>query len=490
MIFHDQRGKYEMAFIITKTKAALNAKSKSHKKQMSHKVSLAAMAATAPDDLIKDMKLDKRLLGSLKGLKRRVRKTETDQLERVSKSLKMHGQRVPILIDASGNIINGHIIAQALKKLGANEAWCTVIDNLDEHERELLHVTLNRLGETGDWDIDALGPLLIEFDELGFDLNVTGFSVPELDIIMTSGAPAAQSDAQDIIPPLPKVAVTLSNDLWKLGNHRILCADSTDPMSYTIVLNGEMVDIVFTDCPWNIPIDGFVSGLGKTKHKDFKMGAGELSADAFAKFLDLFHQLCANHMAEGAAFYSCIDWRSVDLIMASGKLAGLRHTNTIIWNKGSGSMGGAPYRSAHECIVMFVKGNKLAVNNVEMGKHGRDRTNVWSYPGANQPGSSAAKALAFHPTPKPIEMVEDALKDVSKRGALVLDVFLGSGTTLLSAERSGRRARCIELDPAYVDVAIQRWEALTGKQAILEGSGKTFAEVAIERGAQLQPNAS
>ena len=152
-------------------------------------------------------------------------------------------------------------------------------------------------------------------------------------------------------------------------------------------------------------------------------------------------------------------------------------------------MGGAPYRSAHELIVMFVKGNKLAVNNVEMGKHGRDRTNVWSYPGANQPGSSAAKALAFHPTPKPIEMVEDALKDVSKRGALVLDVFLGSGTTLLSAERSGRRARCIELDPAYVDVAIQRWEALTGKQAVLQGAGKTFAEVAIGRGAQLQPNA-
>ena len=477
-----------MAFTINKTKAALNAKSKSHKKLTGHKVSLAAMAATAPKDLLGEMKLERRPIKSLKGLKRRVRKTEAAQLERVTNSLRTHRQKVPILIDASGEIINGHIIAQALEKLGADEAWCVITDNLDEHERELLHVTLNRIGETGDWDIEALGPLLIEFDELGYDLGVTGFTLPELDIIMTTGGEAGENE-DDIIPPLPRVAVTLPNDLWKLGKyHRVLCADSTDPISYTIVLNGELVDVVFTDSPWNIPIEGFVSGHGKTKHKDFKMGAGELSDEDFAAFLNLFHQLCANHLAEGAAFYSCIDWRSVDLIMAAGKLAGLRHANTIIWNKGSGA-NGTPYRSAHELIVMFVKG-KLAVNNVEMGKHGRDRTNVWSYPGANQPGSSASKALQYHPTPKPIEMVEDALKDVSKRGALVLDVFLGSGTTLLAAERSGRRACCIELDPAYVDVAIRRWEAMTGKEAVHAVSGKTFAQMASERNPPAQKHAA
>ncbi len=468
-----------MAFTINKTKVALNAKSKAHKKLMAHKVSLVAMAASCPENLIGEMKLERRPIKSLDGLKRRVRKTEAGQFERVTNSLRTHGQRVPILISASGKIINGHIVVMALGKLGATEVWCVVVDDLDERELELLHVTLNRLGETGDWNIEALGPLLIEFDDCGFDLDVTGFSLPELDIIMTTGGQAGESD-DDVIPPLPQVPVTLPNDLWHLDDHRILCADSTDPVSYTIVLGGELADIVFTDCPWNIPIEGFVSGLGKTKHKDFKMGAGELSAEDFASFCNLFHQLCANHMGEGAAFYSCIDWRSVDLIMAAGKLAGLRHTNTIIWNKGSGS-NGSPYRPAHELIVMFVKGSKLAVNNVEMGKHGRDRTNVWSYPGANQRGSSAAKALEHHPTPKPIEMVEDALKDVSKRGALVLDVFLGSGTTLLAAERSGRRAHCIELDPAYVDVAIRRWEAMTGKEAIHAGAGKTFAQMVIER---------
>ena len=474
-----------MTFTINKTKAALNAKSKSQKKLIGHKVSLVAMAATAPNDLLGEMKLERRAIKTLIGTKKRVRKTEAAQLERVANSLRVHGQRAPILIDASGEIINGHIVAKALADLGANDVWCAVTGNLDEHERELLHVTLNRIGETGDWDIEALGPLLIEFDALGYDLGVTGFSLPELDIIMTADWHLPEGDEDDVIPQIPDVAVTIPGDLWIMAKHRLLCSDAIDPASYITVLNGQLADIVFTDCPWNIPIEGFVSGLGKAKHKDFKMGVGELSAEGFAAFCNMFHQLCADHLANGAVFYSCIDWRSVDVIMDAGKLAGLRHTNTIIWNKGSGAMG-TPYRSAHELIVMFVKGSKLAVNNVELGKHGRDRTNVWSYPGANQPGSSAGKALEYHPTPKPIEMVEDALKDVSKRGALVLDVFLGSGTTLLAAERSSRRACCIELDPAYVDVAIRRWEAMTGKDAVHASSGKTFAEMTIERKAPAQ----
>lgn len=474
-----------MAYIITKTKAALNAKSKAHKKWFGHKVSLAAMAANAPDNLLPEMKFEKRAIKALKGLKRRARKTGKDQLERVTKSIRNLGQRAPILIDHSGEIINGHIVVKALEGLGASEAWCVVVDNLDENERELLHVALNRIGETGDWDMDALSPLLIEFEELGFDLGVTGFTLPELDIIMTPNAEVNEVDKNDAIPPLPKTAVTLAGDFWELGKHRLLCADATDPVSYASVLNGEQADVIFTDCPWNIPIEGFVSGLGKTKHKDFKMAAGELSPEQFSEFCDCFHQHCANNLREGAGFYSCIDWRSVHLIMAAGQKAGLRHINTIVWNKGSGAMG-TPYRSAHELIVMFGKGSKLSVNNVELGKHGRDRTNVWSYPGANQKGSSASKALAFHPTPKPIEMVEDALKDVSKRGAVVLDPFLGSGTTLLAAERSGRRACCIELDPIYVDVAIERWEAMTGKEAVHAVSGKTFTQLAIERGAQEQ----
>ncbi|WP_159456631.1 DNA-methyltransferase [Altererythrobacter xiamenensis] len=238
--------------------------------------------------------------------------------------------------------------------------------------------------------------------------------------------------------------------------------------------------MIFTDCPWNIPIAGFVSGLGKVKHQDFKMGAGEMPKEEFVDFCDRFHELGAANLIDGGVFYSCIDWRSADVIMKSGRRAGLRHINTAVWNKGSGGMG-SPWRSAHEFIVIFCKGKKCAVNNIELGKHGRDRTNVWSYPGANRKGSSASKALANHPTPKPVEMVRDALLDVSNRGGIVLDPFMGSGTTIIAAEQCGRVARGIELDPAYVDVAVRRWEELIGRPAMHAETGLSFSEMAEKR---------
>jgi DNA modification methylase len=297
---------------------------------------------------------------------------------------------------------------------------------------------LNRTSELGDWDLEALGPLLVELGELGFDLEATGFSLPELDIIMSEPFEEPDGKGQEELAEPPAVPVTQLGDLWLLDEHRVLCGDATDPASYAALLACAKAQVIFTDLPWNIPIEGFVSGLGKVKHKDFAMAAGEMSPEQFADFCDTVHELAAKHLEDGGAFFSCIDWRSVDVIMAAGCKAGLKHIDTAIWNKGSGGMG-TPYRSAHELVPVFVKGDNLKVNNVELGKRGRDRTNVWSYPGANRRGSSASKALSHHPTPKPVEMVEDALKDVSKRGALALDPFLGSGTTLLAAERSGRR---------------------------------------------------
>jgi len=205
-----------------------------------------------------------------------------------------------------------------------------------------------------------------------------------------------------------------------------------------------------------------------------------MSPEQFQAFVRCFTELCTQHLMEGGAFFSCIDHRSVDLIITEAKLAGLKHINMAVWNKGSGGMG-SYLRSAYELIPIFVKGDKLAVNNVELGKHGRDRTNVWNYPGANRKGSSAGKALKFHPTAKPKELVRDALLDVTKRGAIVLDPFMGSGTTILAAEQSNRKARGIELDPAYVDVAIRRWEEMTGNEAVHAETGLTFSQMADER---------
>lgn len=463
--------------IVLKSKAALQDKNRATKKKMEQEVALSALAATAPDDLLADMKLELREIATLKGLKKRVRLSQKDQVKRVAKSISKLRQCVPIPIDASGEIIDGHIVVEALKLLGAGKVWCAVIDHLDDDERALLHVALNAIGERGDWDFDALGPLLIEFDELGFDLGTTGFSLPELDIIMAAAVQEDSAAAEKQVPEPPTTPVSVLGDCWILGLHRLRCADATKAEEYELLLQGEPVDVIFTDLPWNIPIAGFVSGLGKVKHQNFKQGVGEMSREEFATFCDSTHELGARHLKQGGVFFSCIDWRSVDIIMRAGKRADLRHIQTIVWNKGSGGMG-SPYRSAHEFIVAFCKGKKLATNNVELGKHGRDRTSVWNYPGANRKGSSASKALGMHPTPKPIELVRDAMLDVSNKGGVVLDPFMGSGSTILAAELSGRLARGIELDPAYVDVAVRRWEELTGQRAVHAETNLSFAETA------------
>lgn len=454
---------------------ALNHKTAATKKTLTHAVSLKALAAF-PGELLPSLQLVKQPISWFKSLPKRARKSEQAQVTRVAKSLKQYGQVPPVITTADGRIVDGHIVVQALKSLGASEAWCVVIDHLSEDELNALHIALNRIGETGDWDLEALGSLLVELEELEIDLETTGFTLPELEILMTPPGEDNEGDgAEDIKPPTEPVSKL--GDVWILDRHRLLCGDATDPQAYAILLEGKTVHVVSTDSPWNLKIDGFVSGLGAVKHGDFKMGAGEMSDEEFIAFCQAFHKLAAACLDEGGVFFSYIDWRSIDVIMHAGRDAGLRHINTAVWNKSTGGMGSL-YRSAYELVVVFCKGAKLAVNNVELGKHGRDRTNVWTYPGANRRGSSAAEALAHHPTPKNVTMVADSLMDVSKRGARVLDPFMGSGTTILAAERTKRSAYGIELDPAYVDVAVLRWEAETGKQAIHAATGLTFAQVA------------
>jgi DNA modification methylase len=464
--------------IVRKIKKSAQEQTSSRRKELEADVALDDIAASAGSDLLRGMRLRRVKINSLKTAKRRVRKTAVAQLAMVMHSIVHHKQCVPIIFNRTGEIINGHIVVEALEKLGSSEVWGVEIDDISEEGAALLHVTLNHLGETGEWDIGELGSLLIDLDELGLDLSVTGFNLPELDIMMHGAELARDSgDNVDEVPAVQAEVVSVLGDLWQLGEHELLCGDSTQAESYERVLGAEKVCAIFTDCPWNIPIKGFVS----SKHKDFKMGVGEMTPEQFAGFVDQFTRLCADRLKPGAAFLSCIDWRSVYLIIEAGEKAKLTLINMAVWNKGGGGGMGSYLRSAHELIPIFCNGAKLAVNNVELGKHGRNRSNVWSYPGANRKGSSAQKAHASHPTPKSVEMVEDALMDVTLPGGIVLDPFLGSGTTLIAAERIKRKARCIELDPAYVDVAIRRWETLTGKEAVHAESQLTFREVAAER---------
>ena len=477
-------GESDMGFEITRrgTQKQLIGKSASRRASLAASTAIAAAVAAPPllNDLLPGLAIVLREINSLKPPKQGLRKPAKGQVEAIIKSLKAVGQVAPVLIDKGNHVVDGQNVVLALKKMGLMHVNCICLDHLSDDQITLARIALNKLGEGSVWELEELRPALAELELVGFDLTATGFTLPELDmILLPESMDAVIPDVGESLEP-PAQPVSREGDLWRLGDHLLLCGDSLNERSYAIVLGGEKADAVFTDCPWNIPIEGFVSGLGKTKHKDFKMGAGEMSDDAFQEFIDAFPQYCANNLADGGVFFSCIDFRSSHRIHAGGVKAGLTHINTAVWNKGSGGMGSL-YRSAHEFIHVLCKGKSPKTNNVQLGKHGRDRTNVWSIPGANHSGSSAGKALKYHPTPKPVELVEDAILDVTNRGELVLDPFMGSGTTLLAAERSGRVAAGIELDPAYVDVCIRRWEEMTGKSAV-NSEGITFSEVAEARG--------
>jgi DNA modification methylase len=405
---------------------------------------------------------------------RRTRRTSSAQFERVTRSIARFGILKPVLITSDGQIIDGHILVEAARRMALPDVECVIIDHLSKDELRLARLALNRIQETGEWDLDLLSLELGELADTDLCLTLSGFNPDELDLIVNQGSILDELDRG--VPTRPAMPVSRSGDLWLLDQHRLLCGDALDPASYDLLLADRKIDCVFSDAPYNIKIEGVVSGLGKTTHKDFAMGVGEMSDEQFRSFLGEYLTRCKEHASPGAVIFACMDWRQVDLLMFAARDAGLHRINKAIWYKGTGGMGSL-YRSAYEEVVVFCTEPTPATNNVQLGKNGRNRTNVWTYPGANRKGSSASKALGDHPTPKPVELVADALQDVSKRHDLVFDPFMGSGTTLIAAEAIGRTACGIELDPGYVDVAIIRWQQMTGQQAVHAASGKSFGEV-------------
>ena len=322
----------------------------------------------------------------------------------------------------------------------------------------------------------------MELTGLEFDLELAGFDTAELDIMLESGNSSGAFDPADTfaLPQPDQHAVSRLGDLWQLGPHRLLCGNALQPELYEGVLNGAKAELVFTDPPYNVPIQGHVSGLGRTHHREFVEGSGELSSGEFQLFLHQALKLAAACSQDGAIHFVCMDWRGVSTLLLAGASVYRELKNICVWNKTNAGMGSL-YRSQHELVLVYKHGTAPHRNNVELGKHGRHRTNVWTYPGANAFGPSRAADLAAHPTVKPISLVADAIRDCSKRGAIVLDPFAGSGTTILAAERTGRRGAAIELDPLYVDTAVRRWQALSGQPAVLASTGRAFSEVAEER---------
>jgi len=455
-------------------------KRKAHEKA----VALENVAALPPrNDLQPDILSVKKPIAALIPAKRRVRKETPEQLERVMRSIQEFGVMREVIIDTNNVIVAGHLICKAAQKLGLKEIQCRVVSHLTPELIRQFRIADNRLGETGEWDLPELGIEMLELSELNLDLSSSGFTVQEIDQLIVIGqdvdAPSPSED-EEPEPYDDAFIVSRSGDLYRMDDHRLLCGDSLAWVSYQAVLEGTVAQCVFSDPPYNCPIEGNVGGLGKHKHGDFAMAVGEMTDKAFIEFLRGYLEQCKAMTAPGAVIFACMDWRQVDLLMIAGRIVGLERINKAVWNKGSGGMGSL-YRSAYEEVVVFCNGKTPTTNNVELGKHGRNRTNVWNYAGANRKGSSASSALAGHPTPKPIELIADALLDVSVKGDRVIDPFMGSGTTLIAAERTGRIAHGIELDPKYVDLAIRRWEKETGRSAVHAETGLTFAELAEER---------
>jgi DNA modification methylase len=259
-----------------------------------------------------------------------------------------------------------------------------------------------------------------------------------------------------------------------------MCGDSRLAETFDRLLQGERADLVFTDPPYNVPIDGHVCGLGRIRHREFAMGVGEMSAEAFTAFLRQTLGHAAAACRDGAIAFVCMDWRHMGELLAAGQAVFSELKNLCIWNKSNGGMGSF-YRSKHELVFVFKAGRAPHINTFGLGETGRYRTNVWDYPGVNTLRPGRAEELAMHPTVKPVALVAEAIKDCSRRGEIVLDPFAGSGTTLIAAEKTGRRGRVIEFDPAYCDQIVRRFEQITGKQATLAANGQSFETVTEER---------
>ena len=429
--------------------------------------------------------IEHRPITDLKRYPRNARRHSKKQIQQIAASITRFGFTNPVLIGDDAEIIAGHGRVAAAKLLGMTSVPTLRLSHLSDVDRRAYVLADNKLALNAGWDHEILAIELQSLIDVDFDLEITGFALAEVDLVLDA---AREGDVQgppgpeDQIPPFA-TAVSRMGDIWRLGRHRLACGDARDADVYARLLEGETVDLVFTDPPYNVEIDGNVCGSGRIRHREFAMGAGEMSSEAFTAFLTETLGAAAKPCRDGAIAFVCMDWRHMGELLAAGTAVFSELKNVCVWNKTNGGMG-TFYRSKHEMVFVFKVGTAPHTNTFGLGETGKYRTNVWDYPGINGMGAGGAEALAMHPTVKPTAMVADAIRDCSKRGEIVLDGFGGSGTTLIAAETCGRLARLIEYDPQYCDVIIRRFERMTGKPAVLISTGEAFEDVAVARAAQ------
>ena len=426
------------------------------------------------------------------------------QIAQIADSIRRFGFTNPVLVSADGEIIAGHGRVEAAKLLGMTEVPTLALDHLSAADRRAYVLADNKLALNAGWDQEMLAIELQGLIDLNYEIDVTGFSLAEIDLVLdraresspAANDAAAAADGRDDALPEPFAApVTCMGDLWQLGRHRLICGDARVPDTYARLLGSERVDLVFTDPPYNVAIDGHVSGLGVVKHREFAFASGEMTSSQFTEFLTESLGCMATRSRDGAIAFVCMDWRHMRELLAAGYAVFSELKNLCVWNKTNGGMG-AFYRSKHELVFVWKVGTAPHTNTFGLGETGRYRTNVWDYAGISSISASRQDELEMHPTVKPVALVADAIRDCSRRGELVLDGFGGSGSTLIAAEKTGRTARLIEYDPGYCDTILRRYQAYSGKQPVLLASGdapiqldpgttRSFEEVADRRGVPL-----
>jgi DNA modification methylase len=380
------------------------------------------------------------------------------QIRQLADSIKAFGFTNPVLIDHKNTIIAGHGRVAAAKSLGMDRVPTIRLENLSENEIRAYIIADNKLAERAGWDKDILAIELQHLMTLDNDLDITltAFEIPEIDLILES-ATSKEQDLDDSFEVDETVhPISQPGDLWQLGKHRLFCGNALESASYKTLALARRANVVFIDPPFNVPIDGHATGSGSIHHREFAMASGELNEAEYMGFLTRALSLVAKHSTSGSVHFVCIDWRHLNELLTAGKQVYTKLLNLCVWVKDNGGLGSL-YRSRHELVFVYRNGKDSHRNNVQLGKFGRNRTNVWQYAGINTLSrqSDEGNLLALHPTIKPIAMVADVLLDCSARGDIVLDSFLGSGTTLIAAERVGRVCYGIEIDPLYVDTAIR-----------------------------------
>ena len=420
---------------------------------------------------------------SLKPFARNARTHSKKQVKQIAASIERFGFTNPVLVSDDGEIIAGHGRVEAAKLLGWKTVPTLALSHLSETERRAYVLADNKLALNAGWDKEILAIELQALSDLNFDVELTGFSLAEIDLVIDE-AGEADPDGTDAPEDSVKFAtgcpVSRQGDLWLLGRHRLLCGDARSSIDFEALLGKEEVDLVFTDPPYNVKIDGNVCGLGSVKHREFAFASGEMSQSQFTSFLADTLGNAASIMRDGAIAFVCMDWRHMGELLAAGSTVFTELKNLVVWNKSNGGMG-AFYRSKHELIFVFKQGTAEHTNSFGLGETGRYRTNVWDYAGISSISGSRSEELAMHPTVKPVALIADAIRDCSRRGEIVLDCFGGSGSTLIAAEKTGRSARLIEYDPLYCDTIIRRWEKLTGKRAMLAVTKETIEDLADHR---------